>query len=423
MTLLKPSYALRYRWISGLLLGALLILASPTPVASQTLISTRTQIDVQFPASITFSLNASSNSPITRVVLRYKMDRLSCFEEIVDRHVDFSPSTELQVSWVINMRKIGGLPSGARIHYQWLIEDEAGNRHETPKETLMFEDSRYQWRTLKQGMVTLYWYEGDDAFASRLMSASQASLDRLGRETGASLDRPTALYIYENTTALRQARVFPQAWEGGVAFPDYGLVAIGIAPQDVVWGEEAVAHELAHLLVYQMSFNCYQDLPTWLNEGLAEYAEGEPSSDERSRLERAIASNRLISVKSLSSSFSADPQQALLSYNESRSLVAFLIQEYNQDLLLEAVDWIRKGHTYDEALLRVYGFDTDGLEAAWRQSIGAPPPFTTSPSATPAPTASIGGLSSASADLVALLGVGMLFAAGVAHAVKSHSGN
>ncbi|MDP6510116.1 MAG: hypothetical protein QGH23_02765, partial [Dehalococcoidia bacterium] len=138
MILLKPSCAPRYRWISGLLLGVLLILAGSAPVVSQTPISARTQIDIQFPASITFSLTASSSSPITSTVLRYSLDRLSCFEEIVDRHVDFSPDRELQVSWTMNMRRIGGLPSGARIHYRWLIEDEDGNRQETPQETFLF---------------------------------------------------------------------------------------------------------------------------------------------------------------------------------------------------------------------------------------------------------------------------------------------
>lgn len=383
MTLLKPSYALSSRWIRGLLLSLLLLLVSLSVVLAQAPITVSSQVEAQFPSAITFTLSATSQSPITSAVLRYRLERISCFEEIVDRHLNFTPSPEVQASWTLDMRKIGGLPTGARLRYQWLIEDADGNRLVTPEETLRFEDTRYPWRSLEQGMVTLRWYQGDEAFASRLMAAAQSALDRLSRDTGTRLEHPVELYIYESTAALRQARIFPQAWEGGVAFPSYGLVAIGIAQEQLAWGEEAVAHELAHLGVYQMSFNCYQDLPTWLNEGLAEYAEGDPTPDERSRLEQAIAASSIISVKSLSSSFPADPQQALLSYAESRSIVAFLIQDYGQDKLLELVDSLRRGHTYDQALLQTYGFDTQGLDAAWRDSIGAPPP---PPPATPGPT-------------------------------------
>ncbi|MEK7848979.1 MAG: peptidase MA family metallohydrolase, partial [Chloroflexota bacterium] len=337
---MKPSYGLSSRWIRGLLLALALLVAGLAPTLAQAppsapAIAAPPQVEARFPTAIAFSLSATSQSPITRAVLRYRLDRIGCFEELVDRHPEFSPSTELEVSWTLDMRKIGGLPTGARLRYQWLVEDAAGNRQATPEKVLRFEDTRYSWRNLRQGMVTLYWYRGNEAFASRLLAAAQAALDRLSQDTGTRLERPVELYIYESAAALRQARVFPQAWEGGVAFPAYGVVAIGVAQDQVQWGEGAVAHELAHLGIYQMSFNCYQDLPTWLNEGLATYAEGDPAPDQRLRLQQAIAANQLISVRSLSSSFPADPEQARLSYAESRSLVAFLIEKYGQEKMTQ----------------------------------------------------------------------------------------
>jgi hypothetical protein len=48
---------------------------------------------------------------------------------------------------------------------------------------------------------------------------------------------------------------------------------------------------------------------------------------------------------------------------------------------------LRDGTTIDDALQEVYGFDVEGLEDAWRESIGAPSqPASAQPTAQPTPT-------------------------------------
>ena len=46
---------------------------------------------------------------------------------------------------------------------------------------------------------------------------------------------------------------------------------------------QGVIHELAHLLVEEVTFNCFGGLPTWLDEGLAVYAEGSLPGFSRAR--------------------------------------------------------------------------------------------------------------------------------------------
>src|SRR3990172_6960286 len=94
-------------------------------------------------------------------------------------------------------------------------------------------------------------------------------------------------------------------------------------------------------------------------------------ADNQALLATAIRDNRLISVRSLSSPFSADSEQALLSYAESDSIVAFLIQIYDSDKMTKLLDVFHQGSDYDDALKQVYGFDQDSLDRRWRQSIGA----------------------------------------------------
>ena len=143
------------------------------------------------------------------------------------------------------------------------------------------------------------------------MAAAQQALARLAEDTGAYLEKPVKIYIYANAQDLQGAMIYPQEWTGGVTFTRYGIIAIGIAPTNLDWGKRAIAHELTHLVIHQMTFNPYNDLPTWLDEGLAMYTEGQLEPEFATYLKKAIAENSLISVRSLSSPFSAYAEEVL----------------------------------------------------------------------------------------------------------------
>ena len=122
-----------------------------------------------------------------------------------------------------------------------------------------------------------------------------------------------------------------------------------------------------------MTFNPYSDLPTWLNEGLAMYAEGKLEPELVDILSNAAAKGTLISVRSLSSPFSAYAKESSLAYAQSYSLVKFLINRYGQAKMFKLLSTFKSGSGYDAALTRVYGFDMDGLNTRWQDYIGALP--------------------------------------------------
>jgi len=326
-------------------------------------------VEVDFPLKITFYLSTESNVNITDIRLHYTVDRISHAQVTSEVYIEFMPSTTVDVDWSWDMRKTGGLPPGSNVDYWWTVEDAEGAGIETRLATIQVDDARYSWQSINEGMVTLYWYEGDESFAQELMSVAQQVLVRLTEDTGAKLERPVRVYIYADAQDLLGAMIFPQEWTGGVAFTRFGTIAIGIPLGKLDWGKRAMAHELTHLVVHQMVFNPYNDLPTWLDEGLAVYSEGPPQPVFVSSLNKAIDENSLISVRSLSSPFSAYAEESLLAYAQSYSLVKFLISNYGQSNMLELLNTLRKGSGYDEALQKVYGFDMDGLDSLWSSYI------------------------------------------------------
>ncbi len=104
-----------------------------------------------------------------------------------------------------------------------------------------------------------------------------------------------------------------------------------------------------------------------MDEGLATYVQNENDSNW---LNLAIKQNKLISVRTLSSPFSAVAEQAYISYAESHSIVSFLLTTYGKDEMVQLLNVFHEGATYDDALQQVYGFDQDGLDQLWRKSIG-----------------------------------------------------
>lgn len=357
-----------------LLVTLVLLAAVPTIGLAQdeiTVISSGAQ--AQFPYAITFDLEAESATEITDIDLEYRVERRSLVPVSCRVNVDFSQGQRVTASWTWDMLDTGGLPPATEVEYWWLIEDDAGHQIRTSSAIVKFDDLRYDWNFLTNDQVTLFWYAGALSFAQELIDAADEALESLAGEIGVSLEQPARFYIYASFWDLRGALVYPDIWTGGVAFPDYGTIAIGISPYDLAWGKRAIAHELGHLVVHQAVSGPYGALPTWLDEGLAMDAEGELRSDLQRQLNEAIAHDALFSVRSIASSFPTDPEEARLCYAQSYSLVQFLIKEYGSDKILELLDVFKEGSTCDDALLQVYGFDMDGLDALWRVSLGLGP--------------------------------------------------
>lgn len=359
---------------------AVAALGSGTTLAKEGVSIISSGAEAWFPSAIIFTLEAEADSDIVDIDLEYRVSRSSLVPESCRVDVDFTPAEVVTASWRWDMLETGGLPPGTEVEYWWRIEDADNNIVQTPPNTVRFDDLRYEWNHISSDEVDLFWYAGDVSFAQELLDAAGEALDDLEAGVGVSLEQAAVFYIYASSWDLHGALVYPDEWTGGVAFPAYNTVVIGIAPGNMEWGKRAIAHELGHLVVHQYVSGPYGVLPTWLDEGLAMDAEGELRSDLQQILNQAIARDTLFSIRSISSSFPTDPYEAKLSYAESYSVVRFLIESYGSDRIVELLQVFKDGSTDDEALLQVYGFDTDGLGERWRVSLGLDPQFPERPS-------------------------------------------
>jgi len=358
------------RFLIPLILTTLLLITPSIAHAQEGISLVDSTAEIYFPSALVFKIKAVSQSDITRIRLQYQVDRMNYAKVTSEAWPAFTPSPKVETEWIWDMRK-ANLPVGATVRYWWIIEDGTGDRLITPSETIRFDDLRYSWQKLTLEQLSLFWYKGTRSFAEELMTACQQALERLSRDTGVYPEKPINLFIYASSKDLQGAMIFPQEWTGGIAFTEYGIIAIGVPSNELDWGKRAVAHELGHMVIHQMTFSPYGAIviPTWLDEGLAMHAEGKPDPYLESWLKKAMSEQKLISVRSLSSPFSAKPEEAYISYAESQSLVEFLIQNYGKDKMLHLLSLLKEGNSCDEAMTQVYGFDQDGLDTLWRKYI------------------------------------------------------
>jgi hypothetical protein len=369
-------------FLSSILLTVTSAFASLSPNA------TSNEVTLSFPESATFRATFTSDTDITSIVLEYGNEQQTCGEVIAKAFPQFTPGKTVEAEWTWEMRQSGSLPPGARLWWRWRVIDANGQETLTEVKTATWLDNVHNWQTMNKGdYLRLHWYEGDQSFATDLSEAASAGLLFNETQSGLKAEAPIDIYIYASTDDLKDAILYEPSWTGGQAFPDQNIVILGISPYDLEWGRDAIVHELTHVLVGHLTFSCLGDVPTWLNEGLAVYSEGELDPASARQLEDAIRDGTLLTVRSLSSGFSEVADKAYLSYSQSYSITKFLVETHGQEKMTSLLVSLRDGLTIDEALMQTYSFGVDGLESAWREAIGAQPlSVSAQPTSQPTPT-------------------------------------
>lgn len=341
--------------------------AENEPAAIEVLSSTATP---EFPNQITFALEAvSPAAEIVEAELLYGAARGSSLT-IVPLEVE--PDQAIAVEHVLDTR-IFYMPPGVELTYRWILSDSEGNTLESAAQTITYHDTRFAWQERTNRGVTVYWYEGGAAFGDELIGTANRTLDRLQEEIGATVTEEVKIYMYANGRDMRGAlRSNSVEWVGGQAFPSLGIVIGLAAPGNVAEVRRIVPHELSHQVLHQALDNPYGGWPLWFDEGLAVYNQETEDAGFSLLLEQAARGNDLIPLEALASSFPADTDRALLSYAQSHSVVAYIIDAYGTEALQAMVDDFKAATPLETVMQDVFGMSVDAFDAEWRETLPEP---------------------------------------------------
>jgi len=158
----------------------------------------------------------------------------------------------------------------------------------------------------------------------------------------------------------------------GFAIPDRSLIVIDYSkvirkPYSL---ESIIKHELCHLLLHY--YIDEKKLPKWFDEGVAQWVSGGIADilmADHTRLDRAIVTGRYIRIKSLENTFPRKDEYLILAYEESKSIVDYIVSKYGPEGILKIIYSLQKDDNINQAVLASFSMSFDELEKNWYGSV------------------------------------------------------
>lgn len=383
---------LRLLSFTPLALASLFLASLPSGGAAQGSIAvTDVQVTSLFPQGVRFTATVSGTQSITSVTLRYRVlgERVGRYDRAV-----FEEADSVQVDLLVRTDTADRyIPPGGELEYRFEVEDATGARMETEPRRFVLLDPRFEWRRLDESGGYILYHGPVADLARQVLAGSLETLERMGRLMGVSVEGPIRLTMYNRWDDMREA--LPPRSEvqerslvtEGISFGNTGVILL-LGGNPGVRG--VTSHETVHFLMQQAMGGLTRLVPAWLNEGLAEYGSPEPGTSYDIALGRAVREGTLLPLTSITTP-PGRPADVILFYGESKSVVKYLVETHGEEPLRRLLEALRDGDTIDGALVSIYGFDRNGLDDLWRESIGAPPLEATPvrsgiPTAIPRPT-------------------------------------
>ncbi len=156
------------------------------------------------------------------------------------------------------------------------------------------------------------------------------------------------------------------SWAGAIFDGTIKLPAGGLTEKTRLL-EKTLFHEYGHAVVLRMAKG--KRVPTWLNEGFAQYVEGD-RSDKRDSFIKQLASSGRLSLRNLEGSFlGLDSNGAQVAYTASLSSVEYLIDEFGISSVKWILEALGRGMSMDDAMRKSIYLSYDNFEDSWLSSL------------------------------------------------------
>ena len=337
--------------------------AVPVPTrAAAASVDVYPKVTYAFGKQIRFEARFQPQGAVREAVVFYRIDMASG-----ETYHGQMTMQDAETAFFIHDLQKAPIPPFIEVLYWFHLTLKDGSVYTTPSFTFRMEDDRFQWRSITTPAFEVYWYQGDVAFAQRILDAATQGAIRARDAWQAPSPQGVHIYVYADAKVLQET-LGTQNWAAGHALPSSGVVYVALAdtPHQTSEIPRLVPHELAHYLLYQMTGQFgYQNIPMWLNEGLASNTELLPNPDYEIALREAIAQDQLIPIPHLCQQFPSDASGALLAYAEATSFTQYLLHRYGRSAIHNLIAAYAEGLDCNAGAQSILGQPLDRLEQAW----------------------------------------------------------
>jgi len=212
--------------------------------------------------------------------------------------------------------------------------------------------------------VISYDSEMKSHLAGDILSALEDAYSNVGRDLSTFPTARVNVILYTKKD-YKSVTAGPD-WSGGL-YDGKIRLPVGGAQELSDQLKSVLFHEYTHVVVQEITHgNC----PTWLNEGLAELEGRKIFNHPMSDLGKAAKSGKYIPFTSMESGFTGlGSKEAALSYQQSYSLVNFMVTAYGWPKVTEILQQLGSGMKIEAAMKKAmadFGLDYEGVMAEWR---------------------------------------------------------
>lgn len=267
------------------------------------------------------------------------------------------------------------------VTYQWratdgdqvVLSDEASVRYEDDR-------PRLDWQTAQLGETTVHWYGDAEAQAMRFGELAAVGVEQGETLLGTELAGPVDVFIYESQEDFFGA-LGPgvREWTGAAAFSEIRTIFMWLGGGDPAYLETAMVHEVTHIVFFDATENPYHDPATWVNEGIAVWAEAGDGAEQTAFVREQAAAGGLFAFDAISERFPIGDLGGNLSYAQSTSMIDFIVDNYGREAIARMTAAYREGASDEEALEAATGVTADELYAAFYAQFGVDEPTPVEP--------------------------------------------
>lgn len=370
--------------------GAFALLAAPLSAqeaATPPIEVVESSATSEFPDGFRVKIEARGEYDITQIALRMRIGQRmrGVYEYMGDeggeviggrgRTSDLTPGKQVKAElyWRTNSTS-NYIPPGTIITYWFDITDSEGNQLTTEPQEIIYVDVRYEWNDVTDGIVTVSYHGPVEKRAMDVLDSAKRTLDIISPIYGAVHEDPVRVTMYNNAAELVDA--YPPRYGAighgvivdGQAHVHEGVVMVEAGGRDALG---TTSHEIAHIIIHRATFNpTAQNMPSWLNEGLAEFGNLHATIGYDLALEFAVQTDRVLPIMFMQGQPSKG-EDIIIFYGQARSIVRWLVRRFGADRLTEFLSYIKRGDTLDEAFTNAYGGDRVAVTNLWRSDIGA----------------------------------------------------
>lgn len=362
------------RWLAALVAAVALALVAASPAAAFDGFGTQSA-DSTYDQAMTFTVELSGGAPERLELLLTTPGSDSVFVAPV-------PARGASASYTWNTA-VDHVTPNTLVTYQWRATDGDEVRLSEPG-TLRYEDDRpgLDWQSASLGDATVHWYGDAEAQARRFGDLTSVGVQRAEELLGTTLAGPVDVFVYDSREDFFGA-LGPGAreWTGAAAFTEIRTIFMWLGGGSEAYLEQAMIHEVTHVVFADATDNPYHEPARWLNEGIATWAEDFDGADEAAIVRVEASGAGLFAFEAIGAQFPIGDRGGRLSYAQGTAMVDRIVDSYGQESLAKIAAAYRAGASDAEALEAGTGVPAEQLYDDFYAEYGveAPRPITPLP--------------------------------------------